>query len=113
MEVAAHAERLTASPVPYTGLIWKRDGQVLACGQFAREGDLAGLYDVFTAPAHRGQGLARGLCAALLRRARAEGATAAYLQVDAANTPAQAVYARLGFRDGYRYHYRSPKASDH
>ncbi len=32
--------------------------QVLACGQFALEGDLVGLYDVFTAPAARGSGLA-------------------------------------------------------
>jgi len=113
VEVAAHAERLAASPVPYTGLIWQRDGQVLACGQFAREGELAGLYDVFTAPAHRGQGLARGLCAALLCRARAEGAQGAYLQVDSANAPARAVYARLGFRDGYGYHYRAEEAGDH
>ena len=113
LEVAAHAERLAASPVPYAGLVWQRAGEVLACGQFAREGDLVGLYDVFTAPAHRGQGLARRLCATLLRRARAEGAATAYLQVDSANAPARAVYARLGFRDGYGYHYRSPEESEH
>lgn len=119
-EIAAHAERLAASPVPYTGLVWTADapaglpgGEVVACGQFAREGDLVGLYDVFTAPAHRGQGLARTLCASLLHRARQEGATSAYLQVDSANAPARAVYSRLGFRDGYRYHYRSAEASDH
>jgi ribosomal protein S18 acetylase RimI-like enzyme len=32
----------------------------------------------------------------------------AYLQVDAANDPARAVYRRLGFVDAYPYHYRSP-----
>ena len=31
-----------------------------------------------------------------------------YLQVDAANVPARTVYQRLGFSDGYAYHYRMP-----
>lgn len=103
----AHAERLAASPVPYRGWLLRRDGELLACGQYAREGRMAGLYDVFTAPAARNQGLARVLCAELLRRAAAEGAETAYLQVDAGNAPARAVYHRLGLADGYRYHYRS------
>jgi GNAT superfamily N-acetyltransferase len=100
--------------VPYTGLVW-RDGAaaVQACGQFARDADLVGLYDIFTAPAARGRGLARALCARLLQMARDEGARTAYLQVDAANAPARAVYTRLGFQDGYTYHYRSPEAGAH
>ena len=55
----------------------------------------------------RGQGLARKLCASLLVQAREEGARAAYLQVEAGNAAARAVYRRLGFVDAYRYHYRS------
>jgi ribosomal protein S18 acetylase RimI-like enzyme len=66
-----------------------------------------GLYDVFTAPQARGQGLARKLCASLLVQAREEGARAAYLQVEAGNAAARAVYQRLGFVDAYPYHYRS------
>lgn len=111
-EVAAHAHRLAHSPVPYVGLAWRRGDEVLACGQYAREGPLVGLYDVFTAPAARGQGLAQGLCARLLRQALGEGARSAYLQVDEANAPGRAAYARLGFRDGDRYHYRSPIAAE-
>lgn len=103
----AHAERLMQSPVPYRGWLLHQGGTLLACGQYAREAEHVGLYDVFTAPAARNQGLARRLCAELLRRAVAEGAQVAYLQVDAANEPARAVYRRLGFVDGYRYHYRS------
>ena len=57
--------------------------------------------------AARGQGLARRLCIRLLTRARDEGARAAYLQVDAANHAARSLYARLGFADGYAYHYRT------
>lgn len=113
-EIEAHAQRLAFSPVPYTGLVWRdADGAVQVCGQFAREGDLVGLYDVFTAPAARGRGLATRLCAALLARAREEGARHAYLQVDAANAPARQVYRRLGFVDGYSYHYRSSEAGAH
>jgi ribosomal protein S18 acetylase RimI-like enzyme len=107
-QVAAHAERLARSPVPCRGLLWRRGDDLLACAQAARQGDLVGLYDVFTAPSARGQGLARALCARLLAQAAADGARIGYLQVDAGNTPARAVYRRLGFVDGYAYHYRSP-----
>lgn len=104
----AHAQRLASSPVPYEGYAVQSadSGELLACGQFAREGDLVGLYDVFTAEAARGQGLARQLCARLLALAAAQGARVAYLQVEASNLPARRVYQRLGFADGYAYHYR-------
>lgn len=111
LEIESHAQRLQWSPVPYTGLVWRdATGAVQACGQFAREGDLVGLYDIFTAPAARGRGLAHALCARLLQLARDEGARTAYLQVDAANAPARKVYTRLGFQDAYTYHYRSREA---
>lgn len=113
LEIEAHAQRLALSPVPYAGLLWRRGDAVMACGQFAREGAVVGLYDVFTAPEARGAGLARRLCTALLSRAKKEGATAAYLQVESSNLPARAVYRRLGFADGYRYHYRCTEASAH
>ena len=110
-EIAAHAQRLRTSPVPYTGLVWwGASGQVLACGQFAPEGPLAGLYDVFTAPQARGRGLATALCARLLQRAVAQGASNAYLQVGATQATARSVYRRLGFIEAYGYHYRGPVA---
>ena len=106
----SHALRLQHSPVPYQGYAICRDGDgaVLACGQFAREGDLVGLYDVFTEESARGQGLATLLCERLLSISATEGAEIGYLQVDAKNEPALAVYRRLGFQDGYGYHYREP-----
>ena len=82
--------------------------QVVAGGQVAVEGELAGLYDVFTAESARGRGLAGRLCAVLMDGAWASGARAAYLQVDASNEPARQVYRRLGFADAYSYHYRTP-----
>jgi len=113
-EIAAHALRLRASPAPYTGWIWREagavpaasPGPVLACAQVARDGALAGLYDVFTAAPARGRGLATALCARVLRQAHAAGAGVGYLQVDAGNAAALKVYERLGFVDVYGYHYR-------
>jgi ribosomal protein S18 acetylase RimI-like enzyme len=105
----AHAERLANAPVPFSALAIKRsgDGSIVACGQRASEGDLVGLYDIFVAPAVRGQGLARALCTRLMADARAGGAKSAYLQVEADNHSARAVYFKLGFTDGYGYHYRT------
>jgi len=106
----AHGERLVNAPVPFSAWVIRREGQVVACGQFAIEGELVGLYDVYTAPAMRGQGLARLLCSHLLAQAAASGARHAYLQVEGDNHAARAVYHRLGFADGYAYHYRKPGA---
>jgi ribosomal protein S18 acetylase RimI-like enzyme len=103
---AAHAQRLLNSPVPYSGWALRAHDEVLACGQFALEDDLVGLYDVFTAPAYRGRGWARRLCRALLTEAHGRGARTAYLQVDAHNAAARASYRGLGFADAYAYHYR-------
>ena len=111
----AHAERLQVSPVPYQGWVLRRrdTGAIAACGQIATEANLVGVYDVFTDPAQRGQGLARVLCTQLLAMARARGAAVAYLQVESSNAPARAIYHRLGFADAYGYHYRSPDADAH
>jgi ribosomal protein S18 acetylase RimI-like enzyme len=116
----AHAQRLALSPVPYQGWALRQSapgpadslehGPVLVCGQSAAEADLVGLYDVFTHPQARGRGLARLLCSRLLAQAHAAGARVAYLQVEADNHPARAVYHGLGFADAYAYHYRSPVA---
>lgn len=112
---AAQAQRLLASPVPYQAWVLRRlQGRaVLACGQMATESDLVGLYDVFTAPEARGQGLARVLCGQLLAQAVQAGARTAYLQVEADNAPARAVYRRLGFADAYAYHYRTADPGAH
>ena len=111
-EVAAHADRIANAPVPHHALALRdRDGVVVCGGQVAVEGSLAGLYDVFTLGEARGRGLADRLCRHLLGHARRLGASAGYLQVDAANAGARRLYRRLGFRDAYPYHYRTPAAA--
>ncbi|MDP9045079.1 MAG: GNAT family N-acetyltransferase [Pseudomonadota bacterium] len=103
----AQAHRLRESPVPFQAYEIREDGAAVGCGQLALEGTLVGLYDVFTVESARGRGLASLLCRHLLARARAQGARQAYLQVEGDNAPARAVYARIGFQDGYAYHYRT------
>ncbi len=104
----SHATRMALSPVPVSGFAIRReaDGDVVACGQFTQEGDLVGLYDVFTHESLRGQGLARCICERMLSISANNGTKTAYLQVEATNAPARQVYARLGFQAGYTYHYR-------
>lgn len=113
---SAHAERLAASPVPYRGfaLTGAESAEVLACGQFACEDDLVGLYDIATASTQQRQGLGTWLCKRLLTIALSEaGSRVAYLQVGADNLAARRIYRRLGFEDAYTYHYRTapPEAS--
>jgi GNAT superfamily N-acetyltransferase len=104
----SHAKRMVLSPVPVQGFAIRRDGsgEVVACGQCTQEAELVGLYDVFTHENMRGQGLASYLCERMLSVSVSNNAKTAYLQVEANNTPARQVYARLGFIDGYTYHYR-------
>lgn len=109
----AHAQRLADSPVPFHGwgLGREEDGHLVACGQIAIEDGVAGLYDLVTAERERRRGFGRRVAVQLLAQAVRHGATVAYLQVDADNEPARALYRSLGFADGYAYHYRSPDAA--
>lgn len=79
-----------------------------AIGRAVVDGRWALFGAVEVAPEHRRKGLALAVMGALAQRAYAEGATAAYLQVEADNAAARALYDRLGFVDHHRYYYRRP-----
>ena len=68
-------------------------------------GGLIGLYLMRTAPNARRQGYARDIVRTLCAWGKQNGATIAYLQVEASNTPAVALYANEGFARAYSYHY--------
>jgi RimJ/RimL family protein N-acetyltransferase len=104
----AHRERLANSPLDKRCVAVRADGAVVCTAQIAVEDGLAGLYDVVTGEAARGNGYATLACASLLSWAWQHGAHAAYLQVSADNVPALATYRRLGFATVYAYHYRGP-----
>jgi ribosomal protein S18 acetylase RimI-like enzyme len=81
----------------------------LVCVQ---DGSIAGLFEVATSETERGKGHGRGAMLSALRWARLAGARKAWLQVEADNRAAIALYAKMGFREAYRYHYRrAPEAA--
>jgi ribosomal protein S18 acetylase RimI-like enzyme len=104
---AAHRERLEYAPLPVRAVLAHRDGAVVGAGQLSLEGTLAGVYDVVTRAQARGAGIATCIVAELLRWAWEHGAAHAYLQVDADNAPALALYRKFGFATAYTYHYRA------
>ncbi|MFF1377369.1 GNAT family N-acetyltransferase [Streptomyces sp. NPDC058308] len=76
-----------------------------AIGRCVVDGRWAGFMAVEVDPAHRRQGLATAVMAALSRQALAEGASAAWLQVEAANDGARALYGGMGFTAHHAYHH--------
>ncbi|GHD90482.1 GNAT family N-acetyltransferase [Streptomyces naganishii] len=80
-----------------------------AIGRCVVDGRWASFAAVEVDPARRRRGLATAVMAALARQALAEGASAAWLQVETDNAGARALYARMGFSAHHAYHhYRAP-----
>lgn len=86
----------------------ERDEEPLATAICVQDGELAGLFEIATAEAERGKGYGRRVVLSALKWARLRGARIAWLQVEAENRRARALYDSLGFGELYRYHYRQP-----
>jgi GNAT superfamily N-acetyltransferase len=98
-------ETLARIPAPRAFARLDAAGAPAAIGACAAEGDWAGVFAMRTDAAHRRQGLARRVLASLLARSGEAGATRAWLQVEADNPAAVALYASAGFTEAYRYRY--------
>ncbi|MEU3604353.1 GNAT family N-acetyltransferase [Streptomyces sp. NPDC035033] len=82
-----------------------------AIGRCVVDGRWAGFLAVEVAPEARRRGLATAVMAALAGRALDEGASAAWLQVEADNDGARALYEGMDFAVHHHYHhYRQPEA---
>ena len=81
-----------------------------AIGRAVVDGPWALFGAVEVEPEQRRRGLATAVMGALARQAYQEGATAAYLQVEADNEGARTLYDRLGFTDHHHYRYWRPAA---
>ncbi len=103
---SSHLARLQACPLSHRSLVIRHEGRVVATGLTIVEDGWAGLFDIVTGSGALRQGYGRQLVHGLLLAAWSLGARRAYLQVTVDNTPARALYARLGFRERYQYWYR-------
>ena len=81
------------------------DSAPAAIGRCVVDGRWAGFGAVEVDPALRRRGLASVVMAALASRALAEGASAAWLQVEAENVGARALYSGMGFSAHHAYHH--------
>ncbi|MFC5662408.1 GNAT family N-acetyltransferase [Kitasatospora misakiensis] len=77
----------------------------LAVGRCVIDGPWAGFGAIEVAPHGRRAGLGTAVMAVLAARAAEEGASGAYLQVEAENTGAVALYDGLGFTTSHTYQY--------
>lgn len=100
-------EALGRMPAPACFARLDIDGAPAAIGVAALGGGFAGVFGMRTVPDHRRKGLARRVLLTLLSEARREGVERAWLQVEAHNAPAIALYAAEGFAPAYRYRYWS------
>lgn len=87
-----------------------QQGQALCAGTAVYSQGWASLHGLRTVVSARGQGLARQLMACLAQEALQRGLTETFLQVEAENTAALALYQRAGFVTAWRYHYWRPTA---
>lgn len=98
-------EALARIPAPARFARLDVDAAPAAIGASAIGGGYAGVFGMRTAPDHRRKGLARRVLRALLGEAATLGAERAWLQVEADNAPAVALYADEGFSPAYAYRY--------
>lgn len=83
------------------------DDTVAGTGFVVAERGWAGVLGMGTRPAMRRRGVGTLLLHVLAERAARLGAQRMYLQVEAGNVPALALYAHAGFDAAYGYHYRT------
>ncbi|MYQ38694.1 MULTISPECIES: GNAT family N-acetyltransferase [unclassified Streptomyces] len=83
-------------------------GAPSAIGRCVVDGRWAGFMAVEVDPAQRRRGLATAVMTALARTALDEGASAAWLQVEADNGGARALYDGMGFATHHSYHHFRP-----
>ena len=104
----ARAARGAEGGEAFQVMAWDGERPVANCTCFLRDG-AAWLAAVYVTPDHRGQGLLDQLSDRCAGWGREQGCAVLRLEVHEDNAPAQAAYARLGFRDtGQRGAYPLP-----
>jgi N-acetylglutamate synthase len=86
----------------------QEDGRTVAAGALALDNGWASLHGMRTEQAARGRGLAGRVMAGLAQAALTRGFERLFLQVEAGNAPALALYRRAGFVPQWTYAYWTP-----
>jgi N-acetylglutamate synthase len=107
----ASRSRVLARGLQTRFVSWREGGETLACGAAGFAEGWLSVHGMRTALAHRGQGLARRVLYTMGCEALAQGIDRVFLQVDAGNAPALALYRRAGFQLAWRYSYWQPIAA--
>lgn len=97
---------LMSAPFQEFASVEDAGGATIAIARLSLDGEWAGITAVEVAREHRRRGLATAITSALAAEAARRRARRMFLQVDAGNMAARALYARCGFCDAHRYHYR-------
>ncbi|HZG94791.1 MAG TPA: GNAT family N-acetyltransferase [Mycobacteriales bacterium] len=105
---AATARALLAGVnVPSAYAVLTLDGEPAAAGRGVVDSGWLGIFNMATLPAFRRRGAASAILAALAKWASSLGATNSYLQLEADNAAAPALYEKAGFTPAYEYSYWS------
>ena len=107
-DFAERRDVASRAPAPRAFAVLAVDGGPAAVGACVATGELALIFLMRTAPWAQRQGLGRRVLRSLMAWAKANGARAAHLQVEASNGPAVALYAGEGFVTAYSYVYWRP-----
>lgn len=83
----------------------REGGETLACGAACFAQGWLSMHGLRTAASQRGRGLAGRMIHAMALEAQRRGITRAFLQVDASNEPALALYRRAGMATAWSYAY--------
>lgn len=86
----------------------REHGQTVACGAASFGHGWLGVHGMRTAVAQRGRGLAGRILHTMAAEALSRGLAGVFLQVDASNVAAQALYRRAGLTTAWPYAYWRP-----
>ncbi|MBA4212800.1 MAG: GNAT family N-acetyltransferase [Polaromonas sp.] len=89
----------------------REQGQTVACGAASFSHGWLGVHGMRTAASRRGQGLAGRVLHAMAAEAARRGLAGVFLQVDASNLSALALYRRVGLTLAWPYAYWRPSAA--
>lgn len=119
LEIAVGASRFAGTQPVFQGFLrrlgsraryvtaYDTDGVPAACCLAIASEERLGVYAMITLPEARKRGAARSLLNTLAESAAREHVRELYLLVETQNLVARSLYARCGFQDVYKYHYRT------